>query len=100
MNADTEAPARAMLSVERLRTEFRIEGAWHAAADDVSFSSAARETLALVGESGCGKSIAALSIMGLVPRPQGRIAGGRILLDGTDLVPLREPVLEKLRGAR
>jgi len=68
--------------------------------DDVSFQLAPRETLALVGESGCGKSITALSVMGLVPRPQGRIAAGRIVLDGTELTALREPALEKLRGAR
>jgi oligopeptide/dipeptide ABC transporter ATP-binding protein len=96
----TPALATAALDVHHLRTEFRIEGAWHAAVDDISFSIAPRETLALVGESGCGKSITALSIMGLVPRPQGRIAAGRILLDGTDLVPLAERALEKLRGAR
>jgi peptide/nickel transport system ATP-binding protein len=90
------APA---LAVQHLRTEFRIQGAWHPAVDDISFSIARRETLALVGESGCGKSITALSVMGLVPRPQGRIAAGRILLDGTDLTKLPEPALEKLRGA-
>jgi len=100
VSAAADAPDGAALHVERLRTEFRIEGAWHAAVDDISFSIARRETLALVGESGCGKSMTALSVMGLVPRPQGRIATGRILLDGTDLVPLPEPALEKLRGAR
>ena len=94
----TLAPAPA-LEVQHLRTEFRIQGAWHAAVVDLSFSIVRRETLALVGESGCGKSMTALSVMGLVPRPQGRIAAGRVLLDGTDLVPLREPALEKLRGA-
>jgi oligopeptide/dipeptide ABC transporter ATP-binding protein len=86
--------------VERLRTEFRMAGAWHPAVDDVSFALAPRETLALVGESGCGKSVTALSVMGLVPAPQGRIAGGRILLEGRDLVGLGEPAMEKLRGAR
>jgi oligopeptide/dipeptide ABC transporter ATP-binding protein len=68
--------------------------------DDVSFELAPRETLALVGESGCGKSVTALSIMGLVPAPQGRIAAGHILLEGRDLTQLAEPELEKLRGAR
>ena len=92
--------AALVLGVERLRTEFRINGAWHAAVDDVSFALASRETLALVGESGCGKSVTALSVMGLVPTPQGRIAGGSIVLEGRDLVGLREPALEKLRGAR
>jgi peptide/nickel transport system ATP-binding protein len=95
-----------VLEVEQLRTEFRLSrvgtsaGSWHAAVDDVSFALAPRETLALVGESGCGKSVTALSIMGLVPRPQGRIGGGRIRLEGQDLVGLREPQLEKLRGSR
>jgi oligopeptide/dipeptide ABC transporter ATP-binding protein len=91
---------RDVLSVEHLRTEFRVAGAWHAAVDDVSFALAPRETLALVGESGCGKSVTALSIMGLVPQPQGRIAGGRIVLEGQDLVSLSEGELEKLRGNR
>ena len=100
MIAAAEASASPALSVEGLRTEFRIGGAWHAAVDDVSFQIAPRETLALVGESGCGKSITALSVMGLVPRPQGRLAAGRILLDGTDLAAMSEPALEKLRGAR
>ncbi len=68
--------------------------------DDVSFALAPRETLALVGESGCGKSVTALSVMGLVPAPQGRIAGGGIVLEGRNLVGLPETALEKLRGAR
>ena len=88
------------LSVRDLRTEFRLGGAWHAAVDGVSFDLAANETLALVGESGCGKSITALSVMGLVPKPQGRIGGGSIRLDGQELVGLPESQLEKLRGAR
>ncbi len=89
-----------VLRVDALRTEFRVGGAWHAAVDGVSFALAPRETLALVGESGCGKSVTALSIMGLVPAPQGRIADGQILLEGRDLVGLPEPALEKLRGNR
>src|SRR5438067_1015708 len=89
-----------VLTVEQLRTEFRLGGAWHAAVDSVSFALAARETLALVGESGCGKSVTALSIMGLVPRPQGRIAEGRIVLEGRNLVGLRERQMERLRGSR
>jgi oligopeptide/dipeptide ABC transporter ATP-binding protein len=88
------------LQVDGLRTEFRVGGAWHAAVNDVSFRVNRRETLALVGESGCGKSVTALSVMGLVPHPGGRIAGGRIVLEGRDLVGLRETELEKLRGAR
>ncbi|MBV8912913.1 MAG: ABC transporter ATP-binding protein, partial [Acetobacteraceae bacterium] len=89
-----------VLEVRNLRTEFRIGGQWRAAVDGVSLRLQAGETLALVGESGCGKSMTALSVMGLVPEPAGRIGGGQILLDGIDLVPLPEERLEKLRGDR
>ena len=89
-----------VLDVQGLRTEFRIGDAWRPAIDGVSFHIAASETLALVGESGCGKSMTALSIMGLVPSPAGRIGAGQIRLDGQDLVPLRERELERIRGNR
>jgi peptide/nickel transport system ATP-binding protein len=92
----SSAPA---LVVDNLTTEFRIEGRWHAAIRNVSFTVDRHETLALVGESGCGKSITALSIMRLVPRANGRIAAGRVLLDGRDLVQLEESELEATRGS-
>ncbi len=88
-----------VLDVQGLRTEFRIGGAWFAAVDGLSLSLAAGETLALVGESGCGKSMTALSIMGLVP-PAGRVGAGQILLDGEDLAGMPERRLEQLRGNR
>jgi oligopeptide/dipeptide ABC transporter ATP-binding protein len=88
------------LSVEGLTVEFRVKGLWHAAVRDVSFALARNETLALVGESGCGKSITALSILGLVPKPQGRVAAGRIRVDGHEITALGEDALEKLRGDR
>ncbi len=91
------APA---LEVEDLRTEFRVGGAWRAAVDGLSLTLARGETLALVGESGCGKSMTALSIMGLVPKPAGRIGAGSVRLDGTELTGLSEQRLEKLRGNR
>jgi len=81
------------LVVDGLTTAFRVEGRWYDAIRDVSFSVAKNETLALVGESGCGKSITALSIMGLVPKANGRITAGRVLLDGRDLVTSLNPVL-------
>ena len=93
--SETREPA---LVVDGLTTEFRIEGRWYAAIRDVSFSVARNETLALVGESGCGKSITALSIMGLVPKANGRISAGRVLVNGRDLVPLGETEMEKIRG--
>ena len=89
-----------VLDVRELRTEFRLGGHWRAAVDGVSFRLERGETLALVGESGCGKSMTALSVMGLVPSPPGRIAGGEVLLDGEHLVGLPESRLERLRGDR
>jgi peptide/nickel transport system ATP-binding protein len=94
----SEAPP--VLVVDSLTAEFRIEGNWYAAIRDVSFTLGRDETLALVGESGCGKSITALSIMGLVPKANGRIAAGRVLLDGRDLVRLDEKQMEGIRGSR
>jgi len=89
-----------VLEVDDLTVEFRVRGLWWPAVRGLHFAIARNETLALVGESGCGKSITALSIMGLVPRPQGRIAAGRIRVEGRDLVGLHESSLEKLRGDR
>ncbi|MGY8660821.1 ABC transporter ATP-binding protein [Bradyrhizobium sp. UFLA05-109] len=89
-----------VLRVEDLRTEFRIRAEWYAAVDGVSFALDRNETLALVGESGCGKSVTSLSIMGLVPQPHGRVPAGRILLDGVDLRTLDEAKFEALRGNR
>ena len=89
-----------VLEIDDLTVEFRVRGHWHAAVRDLSLSVARNETLALVGESGCGKSITALSVMGLVPQPQGRIARGRILVEGRDVARLAEGELEKLRGDR
>ena len=88
------------LELQGLRTEFRIKGQWHAAVRDLSLRLMPNETLALVGESGCGKSVTAMSVMGLVRPPGGRVAAGRILLDGEDLAGLSEPALERLRGDR
>ena len=92
--------ATAALDVADLRTEFRINGRWHAAVDGVSLRVMRDETLAVVGESGCGKSVTALSIMGLVAAPGGRVAGGAIRLDGTDIATLTEREREGLRGDR
>ena len=89
-----------ILQIDTLRTEFRIDGVWRAAVDRISLTVARGETLALVGESGCGKSMTALSVMGLVPNPAGRIGAGSIRLDGVELVGLPEEKLEKLRGNR
>jgi peptide/nickel transport system ATP-binding protein len=88
------------LEITGLRTEFRIGGAWHAAVRDLSLTLMRDETLALVGESGCGKSVTALSVMGLVQPPFGRVAAGRIRLDGREITGLPERDLERVRGDR
>jgi peptide/nickel transport system ATP-binding protein len=86
-----------ILAVEDLVTIFDTDEGPVRAVDGVSFAVAPGETLAIVGESGCGKSVTALSIMGLVPEP-GRIAGGRIVLEGRDLARMPERELRGLRG--
>jgi peptide/nickel transport system ATP-binding protein len=68
--------------------------------DDVSFSIRRGETFALLGESGCGKSMTALALLRLLPQPTGRITGGRVLLDGTDLTALPERDMRRVRGRR
>ena len=85
------------LAVGGLRTEFRLGRAWHAAVDGVSFDLAPSETLALVGESGCGKSVTALSVMGLLPPAATRITGS-VRACGTDLIACTRRQLERLRG--
>ncbi len=91
---------RPVLEIRNLRTVFRAGSSEVAAVDDVSLSVARGETLALVGESGCGKSMTALSVMRLVPSPPGRIAEGAIRLEGHDLFDLADSQIEKLRGDR
>jgi len=88
----------ALLEVAGLRTHFATDDGEFAAVDGVSFAVDAGKTLAIVGESGCGKSVTSLSIMGLVPSPPGFIRGGSIRFEGRELVgaPVRE--LQDLRG--
>jgi peptide/nickel transport system ATP-binding protein len=95
--ADAAIPQMPLLDVDRLTTGFPIEGRVVSAVSGVSFSLDAGETLALVGESGCGKSLTALSILRLVD-PPGRITGGTVRLDGRDLLALDERAMRSVRG--
>jgi peptide/nickel transport system ATP-binding protein len=88
-----------LLAVENLRVTFSTDQGRALAVDGVSFSLAAGETLCIVGESGCGKSVTALSIMGLIPRPPGETAG-RVLFEGRDLLGLGATALSEIRGDR
>src|SRR6476660_10314868 len=90
----------AVLDVKGLKTVFFTNSGLFRAVDDVSFNVRRGETLAIVGESGCGKSVTALSVMRLVPDPPGRIVGGSIVLEGTDLLGLDEDEMRKIRGNR
>src|SRR6185369_920563 len=92
-------PDMALLEVRELRTTFASDDGEIAAVDGVSFEVEAGRTLAIVGESGCGKSVTSLSIMGLVP-PPGRIAAGEIMFDGDDLLQLPASAMRELRGNR
>ena len=88
-----------LLEIEDLAVEFDTRHGRVTALDRVSFALEAGETLGLVGESGCGKSITALAVMGLVPSPPGRISGGSIRLAGEELVGAPERRLRRMRGA-
>jgi peptide/nickel transport system ATP-binding protein len=89
-----------VLSVDSLSTEFANESGTVRVVDGVSFELGAGETLGIVGESGCGKSVTALSIMGLLPKPAGRVVDGRILLSGQDLLQLPKDAMREIRGRR
>jgi oligopeptide/dipeptide ABC transporter ATP-binding protein len=87
-----------LLDVRDLQTQFHTSSGVVRAVDGVSWDVRQGETVALVGESGCGKSVSALSVMRLVAAPAGRIVGGRILFKGRDLLALSEDEMRKVRG--
>ncbi len=90
--------AEYLLQVKNLKTYFYTEEGVVRAVDDVSFNIKQGETLAIVGESGCGKSITAMSIMKLIPSPPGKIEGGEIKFKGKDIIKLSDEELRSLRG--
>jgi peptide/nickel transport system ATP-binding protein len=89
-----------LLDVQDLKTHFFNEEGVTRAVDGLSFAVAPQETVGIVGESGCGKTVTALSILQLLPPRLGRIVGGRILFEGTDLTRLSEGQLRAVRGNR
>jgi peptide/nickel transport system ATP-binding protein len=93
-----KAAGEHVLEVKGLRTYFYTRAGLVKAADGVSFALKRGETLAIVGESGCGKSVTALSVMRLVADPPGRIVDGSVRLDGLDLVALDEAAMRLVRG--
>ncbi|MBO0777387.1 MAG: ABC transporter ATP-binding protein [Ktedonobacteraceae bacterium] len=89
-----------LLEVQDLKTHFKTKAGWVRAVDGVSFSVRPGEKVAIVGESGCGKSVTALSIMRLVQQPPGEYVGGNIDFDGRDLLELPEGEMRKVRGGQ
>ncbi len=94
---DSAAP---LLSVRDLAVSFETDTGLLRAVDGVSFSVASGRTLGIVGESGCGKSVTALSLLRLLPQPAGKILGGSIAFDGVDLANVTPEQLHKIRGGR
>jgi len=90
----------ALLEVRDLRTYFDTERGLFRAVDGISFRVERGKTVGLVGESGCGKSVTSLSVMGLVPMPPGRIDSGEILFEGRDLLKLPPEERRRLRGSK
>src|SRR5689334_16284289 len=89
-----------VLEIRDLVTEFRTEHGTVRAVDGISLAVPAKSTLGVVGESGSGKSVTALSVMRLVASPPGRIAAGKIIYSGKDLLALPEPEMRAIRGNR
>ena len=90
--------AEHLLEIRNLKTYFDVRGGVLKAVDDVSLTIKSGETLGLVGESACGKSVTASSIMRLIPIPPGRIAGGEIIFEGVNVLKLPESEMRKVRG--
>ncbi len=99
MNGGQETKDGVLLNIQGLQTHFYTEAGTVRAVDGVSLTVRKGETLGIVGESGCGKSVTALSVLRLIPNPPGKIVGGTIHLDGRDLLKLPENEMRKVRGA-
>ena len=96
----TNDDAQVVLEVEDLKTYFQTRWGTIKAVDGVSFDLRRGETLGIVGESGSGKSVTMLSLMRLIPTPPGQIVGGKILLEGNDLLQLTEKEMSNVRGSQ
>jgi peptide/nickel transport system ATP-binding protein len=88
----------ALLEIQGLKTHFKTDDGWLHAVDGVDIAIDAGETVCVVGESGCGKSVTAKTVMRLIDMPPGKIVAGRVLWQGRDLVPLPEEAMRKIRA--
>ncbi|HOX92682.1 MAG TPA: ATP-binding cassette domain-containing protein, partial [Spirochaetales bacterium] len=87
-----------ILQVKDLKTYFKLDEGLLKAVDGVSFDLRKGEVLGIVGESGSGKSVTNLAIMKLIPSPPGRIAGGQVLFNGKDIIPMSDAEIRSIRG--
>lgn len=90
--------AKNLVEFRNLQTHFRTSAGVVKAVDDVSFTIREGETLCVVGESGCGKSVTAMSLMRLVESPPGNIVGGEIVFEGKDLLKMNNNEMRRIRG--
>ena len=86
-----------LLDIRGLKTHFKTDDGWLHAVDGVDIGIDRGETVCVVGESGCGKSVTAMSVLKLLPMPPGRIVAGQILWQGRDIVPMQEDAMQKIR---
>ena len=89
-----------LLEIKNLKTHFKTDEGVVRAVDGVSYSVKPGECVGVVGESGSGKSVTQITVLGLIPKPPGIIAGGEILFKGQDLLKLKDRELRKIRGNR
>lgn len=87
-----------LLEVKNLQTAFSINDSWHNAVDDVSFQVGRKRIIGVVGESGCGKSVLSLSVIGLLPKVNSQIRSGSVLFNGKNLTHLSEDEMNDVRG--
>ncbi|MEK9720375.1 MAG: ABC transporter ATP-binding protein, partial [Quisquiliibacterium sp.] len=90
----------ALLEVKNLRTQFETSAGTVRAVDGISYTVDPGETVAIVGESGCGKSVGALSVLRLIPSPPGKVVGGSIHFGGEDLLAMTDERLHEVRGGQ
>ena len=96
--SEQETKPDVLVELKNLRTHFFTDMGVARSVDGVSYKVRKGQTLGVVGESGCGKSVTALSIMGLIPQPPGKIVEGEILFQGRDLTKLSQEELRQIRG--
>ncbi|HUG83916.1 MAG TPA: ABC transporter ATP-binding protein, partial [Euzebya sp.] len=98
MTALQPDPAEPLLSVRDLQVEFRTRNTTVHAVNGISYDLHPGDTLGIVGESGCGKSVSSLAVLGILPKPAGRVAGGSVLFEGRDLLGMPPKQLRDIRG--